>query len=275
MMQELKETQYVHGYSASEQKRLLEQGQTLADYVFQNIDFKNHKHILEIGMGVGAQTIQLLQRFPYLHITGVELSEVQLTKARKNLAAFPQFVGRYDLIHADAKELSGLDTSSMDAVAIIWVLEHVPQPEKVLDEIHRVMQKGTIVHIVEIFHNSLFLYPHCPEIMNYWRKCNNFQYFIGGDPNVGTRLGNLLNDAGYRNIQVLPLVLLLDKRASKERLVMLQYWKELMHSVLDSNMNAGYVTLPEWEGAAAEVDALIQNPETIFYYTSMHGVAQV
>lgn len=48
-----------------------------------------------------------------------------------------------------------------------------------------------------------------------------------------------------------------------------------MHSMLDSMIQAGYVTLPEWESAAVEMDALIQNPEAIFYYHSMQAVAQI
>lgn len=269
------ETQYIHGYSATEQKRLLEQSRILAEYIFRNIDFTNHKHVLEVGMGVGAQTILLLERFPHLHITGVEPESVQLNQARKNLAAFPQFAGRYNLIQANAKKLDNLDTTGMDAVLFIWVLEHIQKPEEVLAEVRRVMPKGAVIYITEVLHSSLFLYPPCPSAMHYWRKFVDFHYSIGGDPHVGARLGVLLSDTGYQDIRVTPCLTLEDKRSPQKRLAILQHLKDLMHNALDSMIKAGYVTLPEWESAVVEIEALIQNPEAIHYYNSIQAVAHI
>jgi ubiquinone/menaquinone biosynthesis C-methylase UbiE len=267
--------QYIHGYNTNEQQRLLSQSQVLAQYIFPHIDFTNQKHILEIGSGVGAQTILLLDKFPHLRVTGVELSEVQLNKARENLALFPQFADRYNLIQADAKDLGNLDTRDMDAVVFIWVLEHISQPEKVLAEIHRMMPKETIINITEVFNNSFFLYPFCPAVMNFWQKSIDFQYSIKGDPNIGARLGALLMDTGYRNIHITPCVKHLDKRFPEKRLAFLEYWKKLMHSFLDNMIQADYVTLSQWEHAVAEMDEIIQNPETVFYYNSMQATAVV
>jgi ubiquinone/menaquinone biosynthesis C-methylase UbiE len=266
---------YIHGYNTREQQRLLSQSQVLADYIFPHIDFTNQKHVLEIGVGVGAQTILLLDKFPHLRVTGIELSETQLIKARENLDLFPQLAERYNLIQADAKDLSGLDTSDIEAVVFIWVLEHIPQPEKVLAEVHRIMLKGSTINITEVFNNSLFLYPPCPGVMNYWQKSIDFQYSINGDPNIGSRLGALLMDTGYRNIQVTPCVKHLDKRFPEKRLAFLDYWKTLMHSFLDNMIQAECVTLSEWEHAAREMDEIMHNPETVFYYNSMQATAVV
>ncbi len=268
------ETQYIHGYSTTEEQRLLGQASLISEYIFRNIDLTNCQHLLEVGVGVGAQTILLLEKFPHLHITGVELSEVQLAQAKENLAMFPQFAKRWELIQADAKKLDNLDTAGIDAVLFIWVLEHIPQPEEVLAEVRRVIPTG-VISITEVFHDSLFLYPQCPAVMNYWRNSIDFQYSIQGDPNVGARLGVLLSDTGYRDIQVTPCVVHLDKRSPQQRLSFLQHLKDLMYSHLDSMIQAGYTTFCEWEKVAVEIDALMENPEAVFYYHSMQAVAQI
>jgi len=269
------ETQYIHGYSTTEQKRLLGQASFLSEYIFRNIDLTNCQHLLEVGVGVGAQTILLLEKFPHLHITGVELSEVQLAQAKKNLAMYPQFAKRYEIIQADAKKLDNLDTTGIDAVLFIWVLEHIPQPKEVLAEIRRVLPTNSLISITEVFNDSLFLYPPCPAVTNYWRNSIDFQYSIHGDPDVGARLGVLLSDTGYRDIQVTPCVIHLDKRWPQQRLTFLQYWKDLMYSHLHSMIEAGYTTFSEWEKVAAEMDILMENTEAVFYYNPMQAIAKI
>ena len=80
---------YLHGFSSTEQQRLMTQARLFESSIFSGIDYSGAQRLLEVGSGVGAQTEILLRRFPELHVTGVDLSESQLATARGNLEKTP------------------------------------------------------------------------------------------------------------------------------------------------------------------------------------------
>jgi ubiquinone/menaquinone biosynthesis C-methylase UbiE len=118
--------EYLHGFSSTEQERLYKQARFLEESVYQNIDFSDSKKLIEVGCGVGAQTEILLERFPHLHITGVDASEAQLKTATARLQGSPE-KSRVDFFQADALHLQFKD-DSFDSAFICWFLEHVQEP---------------------------------------------------------------------------------------------------------------------------------------------------
>ena len=99
-------TPYLHGFSRTEQERLIRQARLAESTVFHDIDMDGVRRLLEVGCGVGAQTEILLRRFPQLHVTGVDLSVSQLNAALANLGQRPWLEGRYTLQQSDATDLS-------------------------------------------------------------------------------------------------------------------------------------------------------------------------
>lgn len=267
--------QYLHGYTDIEQQRLLTQARIAEKYIFPFFDLTNCQHLLEIGMGVGAQTLLFLEKFPHLQIIGIESSPKQIAQAEKNLATFPEYQGRYQIIHGDAKSLSHLNLTNIDVVIFIWVLEHIPQPEQVLSEIYRTVTPGTIIYLTEVCNHSLYLYPPSPAVMNFWQKSITFQSTIGGDGNIGVRLGSLLQETGYQNIQVQPCVKFFDSRQLAAKSEFISFWQEIMASMLEGMIQAGQITPLEWESVQQEMHDLIHNPQSILYYHSMQAVAKV
>ena len=57
---------YLHGFSGTEQQRLMTQARLLESSIFGQIDYSGARRLLEVGSGVGAQTEILLRRFPDL-----------------------------------------------------------------------------------------------------------------------------------------------------------------------------------------------------------------
>ncbi|GAA3289628.1 hypothetical protein GCM10020295_01960 [Streptomyces cinereospinus] len=55
---------YVHGYSEREAARLGDQAETLAALVHRGTAYPAGSRVLEIGCGVGAQTVHLAQASP-------------------------------------------------------------------------------------------------------------------------------------------------------------------------------------------------------------------
>ena len=74
-------------------------------------------HVVELGCGGGApETARLAQRF---HLTGIDLSEAQLSRAR-------QRVPGADFVRADFTDVE-LEPGSVDAVAAFYSFNHVPR----------------------------------------------------------------------------------------------------------------------------------------------------
>jgi len=86
---------YLHGFSATEQARLVKQARIAESTLFHDIDYTGASRLLEVGSGVGAQTEILLRRFPDLRATCVDLNEAQLEAARQNLGCWPKCGARW------------------------------------------------------------------------------------------------------------------------------------------------------------------------------------
>ncbi|MFK7950103.1 MAG: methyltransferase domain-containing protein [Saprospiraceae bacterium] len=269
----MSDKKYIHGYSETEQARLVSQGQVLSPFIFDKLDLTSVKHLLEVGSGVGAMTLGILERYPNLPITCLEISEAQLAKAKINLPK-SKIGTQIQLRQADARQTNFEENSTFDGAFLCWVLEHIPQPELVLSELFRVLKKGSQVFITEVFHSSLHLFPNCPNAMEYWQKCIDFQATIDGDANVGHRLGNMLQDAGFSEIDVRPYPMFFDKRQPENRAKMLTYWHGLMFSALENMLEANFCTLELWQKAETEILALIENDDAVFYYSFVQGIAR-
>ncbi len=116
--------EYIHGFSELEQERLMFQNQVLSPLIYEKIDLNHLTKVLEIGCGVGAQMIEMLIRFPHIHITGIDISEEQMSKARMNLQYSKIDPSRYELFCLDITQTQTL-SKEFEAVIMVWVLEHV------------------------------------------------------------------------------------------------------------------------------------------------------
>src|ERR1700730_12459934 len=74
---------YVHGYHPRENKRLEDQAGTLVDLLHSDTAYLGGSSVLEVGCGVGAQTVTLAQRSPAAPFTSVDISAVSLAEAQR------------------------------------------------------------------------------------------------------------------------------------------------------------------------------------------------
>lgn len=258
---------YIHGFSEEEQNRLLSQNEVLAPYIYSNLDFSSFTHIVEIGCGVGAQMITLLNSCPGLSITGIEQSPKQAHRARIHLSHFPHFQNRYDILEDDAKRIHPKFSQPVDAAFMVWVLEHVPQPELLLMNTRTWLPAGKPLWITEVFHPSFRIWPESPAILAYWQDTLDYQVSLGGDPAIGIRLANLLDQAGFTDIQTQPHLFFLDRTRKEERQTMMTYWLDLMRSALHETLEAGFTTIERWQAAESRMRELFELDETVFYYS--------
>ena len=265
---------YLHGFSDTEQARLVKQARLLEATLFNQIDYTGARRLLEVGSGVGAQTEILLRRFPDLHVTGVDLSESQLAAARANLQNLPWCRDRYDLRQADAGNLP-FEPRQFDAAFLCWVLEHVPSPARVLSEVRRVLAPGSPVYVTEVMNASFLLHPYSPNVWRYWMAFNDFQYDHGGDPFIGAKLGNLLLAGGFRDVHTEIKTLHLDNREPARRKTMIAFWEELLLSAAEQLLQAGSVSEDIVAGMRREMNDVQNDPDAVFFYSFVQAHATV
>lgn len=102
--------------------------------------------VLEVGVGTG---LALPIYKGEVEVTGIDFSHEMLAKAKARVTA-EQLTNVRELRQMDARELDFPD-ASFDYVAAMHVLSVVPEPERVMLEIARVLKPGGQVVIVNHF----------------------------------------------------------------------------------------------------------------------------
>lgn len=263
---------YVHGYSSIEQDRLKYQAQFTEQSIYATLDLTGVSSLLEVGVGVGAQSEILLRRFPNINITGIDQSNAQLATAREYLASKSYADNRFSLKQMDATNME-FDSLVFDGAFICWVLEHVPSPERVLSEVRRVLKKGGKVYITEVMNHSFFLEPYSPNVWKYWMAMNDYQHEQTGDPFVGAKLGNLLLAQGFKEIKTEVKTWHFDNRSPDQRKRYIEFWTQILMSAKDQLLKAKYIDQETLDNAQKELTAVARDPNAVFYFSYMQAEA--
>lgn len=101
---------------------------------------KNNESILDIGCGNARDIVQIIEAGA--HITGVDISEGMVNEAKQELQALG--VNDVALMVGDATNLEFVD-NTFDKVLCSEVIEHIPDADKALSEMWRVLKPGGIL----------------------------------------------------------------------------------------------------------------------------------
>ena len=104
-------------------------------------DFKDKK-VLEIGCGIGMDGIEFAKAGA--DYTGVDLSDQSIRLCKKHFELFSQ-VG--NILNTDAENLP-FDDNTFDLVYSWGVLHHIPDMQKSIDEVYRVLKPGGKIAIM-------------------------------------------------------------------------------------------------------------------------------
>lgn len=265
---------YLHGFSPKEQNRLRQQAEFAEQTIYRDINFSSAAQVLEVGSGVGAQSEILLRRFPKMNLHGIDLNDKQLSAAKSYLSGLPYATGRYQYSKMNAEKMD-FESNSFDGAFLCWVLEHVPNPSKVLGEIRRVLKPGATLYVTEVMNSSFFLDPYSPNVWKYWMAFNDYQYENAGDPFIGAKLGNLLMSLGFRDIETNVKTWHFDNRQPDRRKETIDFWTDLLLSGADQLVKEKVVTQKLVDDAHEELKAVANNPDAVFMYSFMQASARV
>ncbi|GGY92464.1 L-histidine N(alpha)-methyltransferase [Streptomyces poonensis] len=264
-------TPYVHGYSAHESRRLADQADTLAALLHSGTVYPVGSKVLEVGCGVGAQTVHLVSASPGARFTAVDVSPDSLAQACSRVTSHaPE--AQISWVQADLFELPFPD-AEFDHVFVCFVLEHLSAPRQALTALRRVLRPGGTLTVIEGDHASAFFHP-ASAYAHAAIDCQiQLQSAAGGNARIGRALHPLLTSAGYEDVIVRPRTVYADR--SRPALVngfTRNTFIAMIESIREPALSAGLMTPPDWDRGLADLHRTATDDGT-FHYTFFKGVA--
>jgi ubiquinone/menaquinone biosynthesis C-methylase UbiE len=138
----------------------------------------------DLGCGTGQVTAALA---PFVaHVVSVDASAAMLQAAKKRL----QSLDNVDLRRGELEALP-IDDARLDAATMMLVLHHVPEPERALAEVARVLKPGGRVLMVDMM-------PHDRD--NYRQQMGHVWLGFSDE-----HLRRMLTDAGFDGVRIVSL----------------------------------------------------------------------
>ncbi|WP_332911997.1 hypothetical protein [Algoriphagus boritolerans] len=99
----------------------------------------------------------------------------------------------------------------------------------------------------------------------YYQKYNEQQVHFGGNPDVGAQLGNLLFQAGFKEIELIHNGFHLDQSNPDELKRFIEFWKILMKSGAPGLLEAGSVSQSDIDLMENDLDRILADENAVFF----------
>lgn len=154
---------------------------------------------LDLGCGGGTATLEIAKRLQGKgEVYGLDMDPVNISLARE--AARAQGAENVQFERFDAYELA--DIGRYQAVYSRFLLSHLHDPTGVLARICQGLVPGGRVLLEDTDFSGHFCYPACEAFDTYVRLYQNLLHTRGADANIGQRLYQLVQQAGFQDISV-------------------------------------------------------------------------
>lgn len=155
--------------------------------------------VLDVGCGTGEISFRLADKFPEANILGLDPYPSHIELARLRSGPYGERV-RFE--QADVFALAVPDRS-MDLTVCRHLLQAVPYPERVLDELLRVTKPGGRVHVLAEDYGMFHFHPTTLDTDAFWRELVSvFGPATGTDLRIGRRTYTLLRERGVQDVRV-------------------------------------------------------------------------
>lgn len=155
-------------------------------------------HLLDAGCGPGSITVGLAQAVAPGEVVGIDANPVAVDAARSAATAAGVTNARFEV--ADLYRLP-FEDASFDAVFAHAVLQHVPDPERGVGSLARVLKPGGVMGLADADWDGSFTWPSSPAMRRAERLMREVRKHSGGDFRVGKKLGRLLAQAGLEDVR--------------------------------------------------------------------------
>lgn len=208
--------------------------------------------ILEVGTAQGIRARIMAEQFPDSKVVAIDRSPELL---------IPAIEENKDLTNLKFKQADIYDLpfpdESFDFIYARLVFMHLDNPLLALTKLKQILKPGGRLLIEDADRDCMFFEPAPQSFPEFWRQIQEGQRRLGGDPNVGRKLGPLLTQSGFKNtlIEVQPI---LGKGADIDFLV-----QTLMPSL---NVYLDPKDRDFGKSAIADLALLAKNPLAQFYH---------
>jgi ubiquinone/menaquinone biosynthesis C-methylase UbiE len=173
-------------------KKLKQQAEDSKEYrqaLYEKVDLKNKKDILDVGCGTGAVTLDIAHSTNG-SVVGIDIDSEKMKEAERVLSN----ISNIKLMEADVMNLP-FKNETFDLVLFNVVLIYIKDQQKAINEMARVTKKGGFVMAtLEPDYASYISYPEDPigpiVIKN--------MEFLGADVQTGRKLKFLFSSAGLK-----------------------------------------------------------------------------
>lgn len=166
--------------------------------IFESYKLPKNARILDLACGTGEISSRLAEMWPGASILGLDVEPAHLERSRKRCAQFGERV-RFEI--GDAFKL-GLPGKSFDLAVCRHLFQAVPKPEKIIEQMKRVLKPGGRIHLIVEDYNLMLFAPV---------KTNSDAFFINGpmayadathtDLRIGRKTPALLLDKGFKDVR--------------------------------------------------------------------------
>ena len=198
---------YVHGYHRRANERLEDQAAALVELLHSDTAYPDGSLVLEVGCGVGAQTVTLARRSPNARFVSVDVSADSVAEARRRATE-----ARLTNVGFQAADIFALPftTASFDHVFVCFLLEHVSDPAGALASLDRLLKPGGTITVIEGDHGSTYFRPDSAAAHAAIQCQIALQFQAGGNALIGRQLYPLMIDAGFDVVRVTPRMVYVD-----------------------------------------------------------------
>ena len=262
---------YVHGYHARENERLRDQAETLSDLLHGDTAYPAGSSVLEVGCGVGAQTVTLARRSPGARFLSIDISAASVAETVRRVEAAG--ITNVELRQADLFD-PALEPDSFDHVFVCFVLEHLERPAEALAVLRRLLRPGGGITVIEGDHGSAYFHPHSQAAHAAIESLVELQRRAGGDALIGRRLHPLLVEAGFARVRVSPRMVYVD--ANRPDLVdgfTRKTFTAMIEGVREAALGSGLIARDLFDTGIRDLHRTAE-ADGVFCYTFFKGVGE-
>ena len=262
---------YVHGYDPRERERLQDQAGTLVDLLHSDTAYPRGSTVLEVGCGVGAQTVTLARRSPDARFTSVDVSADSIAEAKRRTDGAG--LTNVEFRQADVFALP-FDAESFDHVFVCFLLEHLSRPVEALAILKRLLGPGGTITVIEGDHGSTYFYPDSPAAHAAIQCQVEMQREAGGNALIGRQVYPLMVEAGFDAIRVSPRMVYVD--SSRPELVdgfTRRTFTAMIEGIRESAIAARLIEPERFDEGVQDLHRTTE-ADGVFCYTFFKGVGE-
>lgn len=194
---------YIHGTTKKEQDRLTMLNKLLNQRCLDKIKLNGSERALDIGSGLGIFSRMLANQLPKGLVVGIEKSVDQLTASKQKALAAKE-IGLVDFRSGGAYRLPLEDSEwgTFDIIFIRFLLEHLGDPNRALQEAYKALRPGGRIYLVDDDHANFHITPLSSGFEALWPPYCQAYIKQGNDPFIGRNLISLLNTAGFNGFAI-------------------------------------------------------------------------